>query len=743
MRPSRSLSLALAVGVGLLVAAPAADAAPAPRAHGRVVGATLSGLVAPGAVHHQEWRTGAAGIAAARAAKATGALPARRPSRSGPAVARPSAAPAADVTLGARSSAGTSPLIASVAPGSEQVLAGTPDFTGAAAGVAPPDDAVAANGSEVMHLTNGGVVGTDEQGTFLAFASLDGFFGADAGYTTTDPQVVFDLVSKRWIFTALEYNSSTVYDSKVIMLVTAGSDIFSAYTRFTPVGSTSLLYDQPRLGLTSDKVLLKTEDFSSGGYLGPDLYALNKSELYGSVSGTTIHTEGQFLGPSDFGFAPATNESTGATGFFVSTGPAPSNNLRVVAATGLPTATTAAAFHAVDLPIGLATSDEPPAHAPGGVTIDAGDSRIQNVTWFNGALMAVTAAACTPYNDFTARTCLRFWRIATAGMTLIEDKLVGIAGIDLSAPGGIEDLTGGLQFAATASNSSLTPQLVAFARPAGSAWDTDPTFVAQPSNDYVGTGSGVQRWGDYTGLSVDPGYPSDVWIAGEHVDSASSSIVNWETSVARVSSAADVVSSSRSASVVAPSGAVTIAGKLARPGGAAVPGATLALWKKAHTSATWSLASTGATGTTGQRSFVDHPTVNEDYQWRYAGLIASSPVDAAVLSTYTTAAVSAPITVLVAPKVTIASNKTSMVHGSTVTFSGSVSPNHSGKRVYLQRYLGAGRWGNVTSRLLSTSSTYVVPVAISTRGTFTYRVWFVADTDHTNGYSAGKAIKVT
>ena len=118
-------------------------------------------------------------------------------------------------------------------------------------------------------------------------------------------------------------------------------------------------------------------------------------------------------------------------------------------------------------------------------------------------------------------------------------------------------------------------------------------------------------------------------------------------------------------------------------------------------------------------------------------------IDPSVLAQYTVPAVSAVGTVLVAPKVTIVSNKTSMVRGSTVTFSGAVTPNHSGKRVYLQRYLGSGRWANVTYKALTTSSTYAFAVKITTPGTFTYRVWFVADADHTNAYSAAKAIKVT
>ena len=62
--------------------------------------------------------------------------------------------------------------------------------------------------------------------------------------------------------------------------------------------------------------------------------------------------------------------------------------------------------------------------------------------------------------------------------------------------------------------------------------------------------------------------------------------------------------------------------------------------------------------------------------------------------------------------------------------------------VYLQRYLGGGRWQNVTSKALSSSSGYSFTIKPTWKGTLYYRVYKPADTDHLAGYSAIRNFKV-
>jgi hypothetical protein len=97
----------------------------------------------------------------------------------------------------------------------------------------------------------------------------------------------------------------------------------------------------------------------------------------------------------------------------------------------------------------------------------------------------------------------------------------------------------------------------------------------------------------------------------------------------------------------------------------------------------------------------------------------------------------------VAPTVSVRASSTSFRLGGTVTLSGTVSPNHHGQYVYLQRYLGSGRWTTVTSRVLSSTSTYALPWKPTARAAYVLRVVKNPDSDHAGATSSNVTIHVS
>ena len=177
---------------------------------------------------------------------------------------------------------------------------------------------------------------------------------------------------------------------------------------------------------------------------------------------------------------------------------------------------------------------------------------------------------------------------------------------------------------------------------------------------------------------------------------------------------------------------VTVGSTLTRRDtGDALAGVPVQLYWRKVGSTTWSLTATRTSTSTGAVSFVHKPTASVDYMWVYRGSTAY------VGSSSTLRRVG------VRMAVTSAVSRTSVGLGGTLTMSGSVAPSHAGKTVYLQRYLGSGTWTTVTSRALSSTSTYTFSVKPTSRGTFTYRVYKPADTDHLASYSPNRAVKVT
>ncbi|MFD2763692.1 S8 family serine peptidase [Micromonospora eburnea] len=178
-------------------------------------------------------------------------------------------------------------------------------------------------------------------------------------------------------------------------------------------------------------------------------------------------------------------------------------------------------------------------------------------------------------------------------------------------------------------------------------------------------------------------------------------------------------------------GAVTLTGKLARKDtGAGLAGQTVQLYGKYKGASSFVLIATVTSGTNGALAYTHKPAKGVTYEWLYRG------------STTYMGSVSSLRTVTVATAVTAKLSKTSFRRGGTVTLSGSVSPRHAGQTVYLQRLVN-GTWKNITSKKLSSSSTYSFSIKPTSKGTYGYRVYKPADTDHAAGFSPRQSFKVT
>lgn len=98
--------------------------------------------------------------------------------------------------------------------------------------------------------------------------------------------------------------------------------------------------------------------------------------------------------------------------------------------------------------------------------------------------------------------------------------------------------------------------------------------------------------------------------------------------------------------------------------------------------------------------------------------------------------------VYVSPRVTAYLSQSSVPRNTAVKVTTYVVPGHGGQRVYLQRRTDTG-WQNVTSTYLARNSTATFTFSRSTPGTYYFRVYKPADTDHYAGRSATVTLRVT
>jgi hypothetical protein len=172
---------------------------------------------------------------------------------------------------------------------------------------------------------------------------------------------------------------------------------------------------------------------------------------------------------------------------------------------------------------------------------------------------------------------------------------------------------------------------------------------------------------------------------------------------------------------------------------AAIGSAPVVLYRRAGSSKPWSGVKTLTTSSTGAASLAVALTANTQFQWRYAGVPTHKAVTSATRS------------VTASQVVSVARSASSVKHGASVRIYGTVSPSGRGQVVTLQR-LVSGHWRSLTVRATIKSQRlpngrvavgYVLSVKLTTRGSYTLRVYKPATSTLAAGYSGSTAVRAT
>jgi hypothetical protein len=139
--------------------------------------------------------------------------------------------------------------------------------------------------------------------------------------------------------------------------------------------------------------------------------------------------------------------------------------------------------------------------------------------------------------------------------------------------------------------------------------------------------------------------------------------------------------------------------------------------------ASWVSVGRAGTTATGAWALAVKPTVNTVYRASYAGVVGT------LLGNNSASAL-----VRVSNKVAIKLNKNNVALGTTVVFSGAVAPNKRTQLVYLQALVG-GKWKNIKSVRLTSTSLYAFAWKTTSRVDFKWRVVKPADSLNYTGVS--------
>jgi hypothetical protein len=201
--------------------------------------------------------------------------------------------------------------------------------------------------------------------------------------------------------------------------------------------------------------------------------------------------------------------------------------------------------------------------------------------------------------------------------------------------------------------------------------------------------------GDYTLRAF---LPTDARNIAGSSDATTLTVQQTENPSFTISSSADPITVGQSA---------TLTGTLYEAGSTTnvAPGVSVALYAKSVGGSFAEVSST-VTGADGTYSFSGAP----EHNMVYKVVRTASPRDH-----------TADLYEAVADTVSLTSNTTSTSVGSPVSFSGSVSPDHTGHAIYLQIETAKGGYQDVVGSVVQTGSTYTISYGFGQPGTYTVR----------------------
>ncbi|MFG1909587.1 glycoside hydrolase domain-containing protein [Kribbella sp. NPDC048928] len=177
-------------------------------------------------------------------------------------------------------------------------------------------------------------------------------------------------------------------------------------------------------------------------------------------------------------------------------------------------------------------------------------------------------------------------------------------------------------------------------------------------------------------------------------------------------------------------GAVTLSSAVTKLDGGKLAGVPVVLYSKAKTASKWSTVGSFTSDANGIVKTTQKPAVSTYYMWGYNG-------GAGVLGTRS----AAPL-VQVHPALSAYLTPAAIRLGGSTLLYGYLNPPHAGTTAYLQRRSGT-TWVAVTTGKLTTNGKYAFSIKPTARGTFTYRVVWLADADHQGTQTASKVLTVS
>lgn len=378
--------------------------------------------------------------------------------------------------------------------------------------------------------------------TDLAFWTQAGIV-FPTNWDVTDPRIVYDPSSQRWFAAQIDFHmGGIITGNRFLVGVSQTSDPAGLWKAFAivadPTGATEA--DFPTLGLDAQGVFLSASMFDlNNNLVGSTLVAIPKSSLlaatpsvtnYTRFSNLTISSRGAVLQPAvaTDGSAGGNVLATGGLGLNLSTGRPITDTTLVAFAVqnaGGPGSATLGTSTFLTVPGYTTPLAASQVNDPNSIDVD--DARFSATVYrVNGVLYAVQNT------EVSGRAAIRWYRINAVTAAVLESGTITDPAMDLYYPS-IAANTNGLVVIAC-NGSGLTNFIGCFAVlgetiKGVTRFGSLQRFQLSPVYYDQSPPSGVNRWGDYSTICVDPADPNVFWTIQMYAPGSTT----WSTQVAQ------------------------------------------------------------------------------------------------------------------------------------------------------------------------------------------------------------------
>jgi hypothetical protein len=415
----------------------------------------------------------------------------------------------------------------------------------------PPDPHAATGLEHVVNIVNVGIEWRTKAapGVLQYQNSLQNFFAGVPGGLGTfgfDPKVIYDQYSDRFVVVVLERVTSPALASRILIAVSkthdpnAGWWLHSINSTVT-IGGVARWADYPGFAVDDQAVYVCANMFNAAGtsYGGVRLWIIDKGPTYAGPNGSIVSS---IYDPYTAVGQPTLATTTQPAHMY---GPEPANvGTFLVSYSGLSDGTNEYVdVIRVDNPLGVpvfsfqqlfsGNIDNLVAFGDAlqlGTSrrIETNDRRALNAVWRNNNLYMCATLTPPAGPDANLETA-HWWRIGTVNLNVLAVADQGDVGAeDLGAatytffPTVMVDMCDNMAIGFSASNQGIYCgayyALRALGDPAGTIQNT--AVLALGTDWYVRTFSNVatarNRWGDYSGLALDPANHSTFWVYNEY-----------------------------------------------------------------------------------------------------------------------------------------------------------------------------------------------------------------------------------